>query len=411
MRLPGYRDIHLTYCTNVHPGETLSEVEDALRQHVAPVRHQLGIERFGVGLRLAARAAEQLDHPAAIDRFKALLDELGLYVFTLNGFPFGTFHDQRVKAQVYEPDWRSEERLQYSNRLARLLAQLLPPGMPGSISTVPLGFRNTVGPDDEPQLVSNLLRHVAVLHELQEQSGHTLSLALEPEPHCCLETLREAADFLERGPFANAAVQQFAHLTGLSQTQAEQCLRKHLGVCLDACHMTVEYEEPATSVAHLAARGIAIAKLQISAGLRCELTGEPSVDNPLLDELKAFDDEVYLHQVVERRDQRLFRYLDLPEAFSSHRADDQAPREWRIHFHVPVFMEALGRFSSTRTELQQLLALQRLNPISSHLEVETYTWQVLPESLRPTSLTDALVKELRWTLSELERPQTLSEDG
>ncbi|HEX2882893.1 MAG TPA: hypothetical protein VHO25_25415, partial [Polyangiaceae bacterium] len=159
MRLTGQSDVHLTYCTNVHPGESLGEVEEALRSHVAPVRRELGVERFGVGLRLAARAAEQLDHPDALRRFKALLDELGLYVFTLNGFPFGAFHNQRVKEQVYEPDWRSEQRLQYSNRLARLLAQLLPSGMNGSISTVPLGFRNTVGPNDEPQLVSNLLRH------------------------------------------------------------------------------------------------------------------------------------------------------------------------------------------------------------------------------------------------------------
>jgi sugar phosphate isomerase/epimerase len=407
MRLTGQSDVHLTYCTNVHPGESLGEVEQALRSHVAPVRRALGVKRFGVGLRLAARAAEQLDHPDALRSFKALLDELGLYVFTLNGFPFGAFHNQRVKEHVYEPDWRSEERLQYSNRLARLLAQLLPSGMNGSISTVPLGFRNTVGSNDEPKLVANLLRHVAFLHELREQSGCTLTLALEPEPHCRLETLAEAVDFLERGPFGAAGVQDLARETGLSPGQAEQSLRRQLGVCLDACHMTVEYEEPASTLSQLTSRGIAIAKLQISAGLRCELTGKASLDEPLLSELSTFADDVYLHQVVERRGAQLFRYLDLPEAFRAYRADDDgAPREWRVHFHVPVFMNTLGRFSSTRTDLQQLLALQRQKPFSSHLEVETYTWQVLPEAVRPASLSEALVNELSWTLSELGQPPT-----
>lgn len=402
MKLTGTGDVHLTYCTNVHPGEDLSDIEKALRSHTVQVRRELGVDRFGVGLRLAARAAEQLEQPNALPRFKALLDELGLYVFTLNGFPYGTFHSQRVKEQVYEPDWRSEDRLQYSNRLARLLAQLLPPDTAGSISTVPLGFRDSIDASHEPQLVSNLLRHVAYLHELREQSGRTLSLALEPEPHCRLETLLEAADFLERGPFANAGLQELARLTGLSLAEAAHTVRRHLGVCLDACHMTVEFEEPANTVAQLQSRGIAINKLQISCGLRCELSGEADADRSVLSELATFADEVYLHQVVERRGERLFRYLDLPDAFHAYQSSaDRGPREWRIHFHVPVFMNTLGQFSSTRNDLQQLLALQRTNPFSSHLEVETYTWQVLPETIRPASLTGALVNELAWTLSEL----------
>lgn len=411
MRLPilstmAPNDVHLTYCTNVHPGESLAEVEHALRNHVAQVRRDLNVELFGVGLRLAARAAEELDQPHALQRFRDLLDELGLYVFTLNGFPYGAFHQQRVKEQVYEPDWRSEERLHYSNRLARLLAALLPAGMMGSISTVPLGFRDSIAREHEPRLVTNLLRHVAALHELREHLGCTLSLALEPEPHCHLETLRETADFLERGPFAATGVTELARLTGLSPSEAEQCVRRHLGVCLDACHMTVEFEEPANSVSWLQSRGIAINKLQISAGLRCELSGDPGTDRAVLDELATFADDVYLHQVVERRDGQLFRHLDLPKAFQSYQGTSGgAPREWRIHFHVPVFMKTLGRFSSTRSDLQQLLTLQRDAPFSSHLEVETYTWQVLPEALRPASLTGALVNELTWTLAELGHPQ------
>jgi hypothetical protein len=254
-------------------------------------------------------------------------------------------------------------------------------------------------------LVTNLLRHVAALHQLREHTGRTLSLALEPEPHCHLETLREAANFLERGPLANAGVAELALLTGLSHNEAEQCVRRHLGVCLDACHMTVEFEEPASTVSLLQSRGIAINKVQISAGLRCELSGDPNVDRATLDELATFADDVYLHQVVERRGEQLFRHLDLPEAFQSYRSTAHDAREWRIHFHVPVFMKTLGRFSSTRNDLQQLLALQRTAPFSPHLEVETYTWQVLPAAIRPASLTGALVNELKWTLAELGYPQ------
>jgi hypothetical protein len=351
---------------------------------------------------LSAKAAEQLDQPAALQRFKALLEELGLYVFTLNGFPYGQFHDQRVKEHVYEPDWRSEQRLNYSNRLARLLAQLLPPGTTGSISTVPLGFRANLTTDDEPALVHNLLRHVAHLHQLREQLGCTLALALEPEPHCRLETMQEAADFLDRGPFSAAAMLELARLTGLSPAQAEQAVRRHLGVCVDACHMAVEFEDPTGTVAMLRARNIPVHKLQISAGLRCELSGDARTDQAVLSELATFADQVYLHQVVERRGDALFRYLDLPEAFQSYQdMPDRSPREWRIHFHVPVFMGNLGRFSSTRVDLERLLAIQRDTPFTSHLEVETYTWQVLPDAVRPSSLTQALVHELDWTLGEL----------
>jgi hypothetical protein len=165
--------------------------------------------------------------------------------------------------------------------------------------------------------------------------------------------------------------------------------------------MTVEFEEPESSVAWLQSRGIAINKVQISAGLRCELSGNPNIDRPVLDELGAFADDVYLHQVVERRGGQLYRHLDLPDAFQSYQSTANDAREWRIHFHVPVFMKTLGRFLSTRDDLQRLLALQRVAPFSEHLEVETYTWQVLPEAVRPTSLTEALVNELTWTLAEL----------
>jgi len=402
MKLDASGSTHLSYCTNVHPGESLGEVEQALRSHVAQIGKGIQASPFGVGLRLSALAARQLDEPRQLRQFQDLLEELGLYVFTLNGFPYGAFHGQRVKEHVYDPDWRSLERVDYSNRLARLLAALLPSKTAGSISTVPLGFRPNLARHDEPRVVANLLQHVTQLHRLREQIGCTITLGLEPEPHCYLETLHEAVDFLERGPFSAAGVQELSRLTGQSAAQAADTLRRHLGVCLDACHMTVEFEDPAETVKLLEDRGICVSKLQISAGLRCNLSGDREQDTQVLSELRSFSEDVYLHQVVERKGSQLARYLDLPDAFQAYdEAADRQPREWRIHFHVPVFLETLGRFSSTRRELQQLLALQRATPFTSHLEVETYTWDVLPRANRPQNLAQAIIHELEWSLGEL----------
>ncbi|HTM43810.1 MAG TPA: metabolite traffic protein EboE, partial [Polyangiaceae bacterium] len=282
MKLDAAGNVHLTYCTNVHPGETLQELEQIVTTHVSSVRQQLGIAHFGVGLRIAERAATTLAEPEQLARFKDLLTEAGLYAFTLNGFPYGTFHGAPVKEKVYQPDWRTQERLRYTNQLAKILSQLLPDGTSGSISTVPLGYRPNMTANDEPLLVSQLLNHVTVLHQIAEQTGRYIELGLEPEPNCYLETLEEAALFLQRGPFAQSGVEQFAKLTGLSSSRAEEVLRRHLGVCLDACHMAVEFEAPLEAVAMLKAAGVRITKLQVSAGLSCALGGDKQADAPHL---------------------------------------------------------------------------------------------------------------------------------
>jgi sugar phosphate isomerase/epimerase len=392
----------LSYCTNIHPGESLAEVERALATHTAAVRERLGVERFAVGLRLSAQAAQQLDTPDALARLRDLLTEHRLYLFTLNGFPYGAFHATRVKEQVYQPDWRDESRLHYTTRLARLLCALLPEGQQGSISTVPLGFRPTLSPSNEPHLSEQLLRQCAALHELHRSTGHHVALGLEPEPHCYLETLGEAADFLERGPFSQQGVNRFAAITGQTIGAAETTLRSHLGVCLDACHMAVEFEPPRETLAMLRSRGIAISKLQISAGLRGSLNGQREHDAQVVAALRALRDDVYLHQVVERRDGALHRYLDLPQALTAlGEAHSVHDCELRVHFHVPIYLEQLEHLHSTQQELRQLLAEQRRTPFTHHLEVETYTWDVLPRAARQTPLVEAIAREIEWASSEL----------
>jgi hypothetical protein len=391
---------HLTYCTNIHPGETWELTFENIRQHLLPVRRALAPEqRFGVGLRLSAVAAEALREPSTFADFRAFLAHHDLYVFTLNGFPFGPFHGTRVKEEVYQPDWLHQERLAYTNLLADLLAQLLPDGegLDGSISTVPGTFRPLAErPGAIESMAANLVRHVAHLLEIRERSGQMIALALEPEPMCFLETIEETAAFFEQHLFAPAAVRQLRDLTGLRAGDAGEALRRHLGVCYDVCHAAVEFEEPALSLDRLRNAGIAIPKLQLSSALRiAEATPE------VAEYLRPFDDGVYLHQVVERRHGELVRHLDLPPALDALAEGEGAGSEWRVHFHVPVFMDRLEHFDTTQGFLREILARHREQPISAHLEVETYTFGVLPEAYRRESVSDAITRELAWARDQL----------
>jgi sugar phosphate isomerase/epimerase len=328
---------HLGYCTNIHAGEAWAEVE-AVKRRVCPD------EPFGVGLRLSARAAREL--APQVGRVRAWLDAHGLYVFTINGFPYGDFHGTRVKEAVYLPDWLDDRRVEYTVLLGTILGRLLPSGVSGSISTVPGCFR--ARGVDEQRIADNLRRALDGLGDI--------ALALEPEPACLLETTREGVDFIDR------------HRLGAS-------------LCVDACHAAVEFED-------VAALPFA-AKVQLSCGLRVT-----RFDAAARTELARFADDVYLHQVVARRgDGTLARYLDLPDAL----ANEHESEEWRVHCHVPIFREALGAFHSTQPYLAAVIA-RRLAP---HLEVETYTWDVLPPELRAEPIEDAIARELAWVKEQL----------
>jgi sugar phosphate isomerase/epimerase len=390
---------HLTYCTNIHPGESLADVEEMLRVLVPDVKQRVCPDApFGVGLRLAARAATELEAPGALDRLRALLADGGLYVFTLNGFPYGAFHGQSVKERVYEPDWLTDERVRYTESLARVLTALLPEGMTGSISTVPGCFApRAQGPDAAGQMARRLANVAASLVDIERTTGKLLTLALEPEPACLLETTAETVTFFEQELFGATSLAAFAELTGLDKTGAERALRRHLGVCLDTCHASVEFERPRDALVALRAAGIAVPKIQLSAGLRLA-----PVQASALEALRAFDDHVYLHQTVAA-DQAgaLTRFLDLDRALEAARG--AAFNELRVHFHVPIFESELVPFSSTQDDLADLL--RYADELAPHLEVETYTFGVLPERFRTLSPTQAIARELEWAKSRLaERP-------
>ena len=378
---------HLTYCTNIHAGESWPEVEANLARHVTAVKARVSPDApFGVGLRLSARAAQELTD-GGLPGLRRLLADHDLYVFTINGFPYGTFHGAPVKQAVYRPDWLEPERIAYTDQLANLLAQLLPDGVDGTISTVPGCFRpradaySPVAADARTAdgratdaalaaIATNLRRSADHLAHIERTTGKRITLAIEPEPCCVIETLAEAIALFTD------------HLRGAS----------HLGLCLDACHAAVEYEDLPAALAALRAAGVPIAKVQLSAGLRIA-----PVDAAGRHAVARFADNVYLHQVIARRGRALARYIDLPDAL----ADPTAADEWRVHFHVPIVHPALGAFASTQDFLAELLAIQRRDPISSHLEVETYTWDVLPPELRDAPIADAIARELRWVIDRL----------
>ncbi len=384
-------DEHLTYCTNVHPGEELPAVLDALNAHLPRIKAIAAPDRrFGVGLRLSAIAAAALSDPSDL---AATLDRHGAYAFTLNGFPYGTFHGAVVKTAVYAPDWSAPARLAYTNRLADILAALLPSGVVGSISTVPLAYRPHAA-DRVDAITANLLRHVAHLIGIERTTGRRIALALEPEPCCALETIAEAVAWFETHLFARTATAALARSTGLSHGGAADAIRRHVGLCYDVCHAAVEFEDPATSIAQLRGAGIAIPKLQLSSALRI-----PAMTHDIARAIGAFDEAVYLHQVVTRRAGRLTRYLDLPDALAQ--IDSELGSEWRVHFHVPIFLRDLGTFSTTQDILAEVIELHRVEPIAPHLEVETYTWDVLAPEHRRGDLDAAIARELGWVVDRL----------
>ena len=388
----GAEGIHLTYCSNIHPGESWADVRANIGRYFPAVRDRVAPgQLFGIGLRLSARAARELGIGDALAEFREFLDRNKLYVFTINGFPYGTFHGTRVKEEVYLPDWRDEERLRYTDELADLLAQLLPDGVEGSISTVPGAFKPAMrNGADVDRIADNMLRHVAKLVDIKRRGGRHIALAIEPEPHCYLETVEESVRFFRGHLFSASAVRRLGELADLDPVAAADALHDHIGLCLDLCHAAVEFEDPAGCIRELAQAGIRITKLQISAGLRL-----PELTAAAVTALKQFDDPVYLHQVVEEGPNGIRRYVDLPEALAT--ATGKADgREWRVHCHVPIFMDDLGAFSSTQSFISEVLDIHRRRPVSGHLEVETYTWNALPEHLRAGGMEQAIARELNW---------------
>ena len=372
---------HLTYCSNIHAGETWAEIDHNIRTYLPQVRRKLGHEGpFGVGLRLSAEAALTLEQPDELKRLQTWLHDEDFYVFTINGFPYGRFHGTRVKEEVYLPDWKDPLRLDYTNRLAAILATLLPEGMQGSVSTAPGAFKpNMQAAADVKLFAANLREHARFLRELKQRTGKTITLAIEPEPCCYLETVDETIRFFE-------------------SELKDPAIREHIGVCFDACHMAVEFEDPGDALEKLKSAGVPIYKVQVSSALRLRFNESAAARAAFT----PFAEGTYLHQVVESDGATIRRYADLPDAFTATADEGNREREWRVHFHVPVFMpEQEDGLSTTQDFLIDLLHLLRADPSCVYLEVETYTWDVLPQSFRNVDIATAIARELDWVVQQL----------
>lgn len=357
----------ITYCTNIHPGESWQEISAAVRCHAPVVKKQVAPDGwFPLGLRLSGRAALEMTEQDADNFYKWCLDE-GLQITTVNGFPYGTFHNTPVKESVYLPDWRYAERLDYTRKLATLLSRWLPEGMTGSISTVPVGFRSCIGHDDFLRAKKNISVALDFLDNLAQETGKEILLSLEPEPGCYIETTLEVLDVYSR----------------LDLTPNQQNL---LAVCFDCCHQALQFEDPAESLQLLADNNIRIGHVQVSSALR--------LLHPDISLLKRFQESCYLHQTVGRKENdELLRYHDLGPAIED---SPDGVEEWRVHFHVPVFLDRTRESGSTRFFLEEILPLF---PPDTPMEVETYTWTVLPPELQSGSVTDCIVREIQWVQS------------
>ena len=380
------KGIHLAYCTNIHRGEGWDETFQGLKDYTLKVKDNVSNgEPFAIGLRLGNTAALELSEKGSgkIEEFVNWLEVNNCYVFTINGFPYGQFHGARVKEQVYRPDWTSNDRLEYTNLLFDILSKILPSEVSGSVSTLPGSFKEFIFDDEEQgdQIIRNLGFCGNHIKQLRESTGKDLHLGLEPEPLGWFENTTETINFFER--FRSVHGDKFNSI---------------IGVNYDTCHLAIEYENANESLSLLKEKNIRISKLHLSSALKLE------PDSKTLNYLESYEEDVYLHQVIARYENgKLIRFRDLPDAIRDLKNNSgESAVEWRVHFHIPLHASPSEGFSDTKDHIKQTLEVLSLDPIlCSHLEMETYTWEVLPKSMQSNDVVDQLSLEYKWTLDEL----------
>jgi sugar phosphate isomerase/epimerase len=389
--------IHLTYCTNIHPAEGWTAVFANLRRFAPALKARLSPSGpFGLGLRLSAVEASELQQPRTLSDFKRFLDDEGLYVAIINGFPYGRFHGTPVKAAVYAPDWRDEARVRYTLDLLEILAALLPEAVDGGISTAPLSYKPWIAsaPDADWQTMAlNVTRVAEAMARVKARDGATIHLDIEPEPDCAIETSAEAVAFFERWLLPVGAP-YLAERLGSTVEAARAHLFEHVRVCFDCCHFAVEYEEPLAAIERLHGAGIRVGRVQLSSALRVPLAGGADA----IERLRPFADPVYLHQVVEKGNGAPRHFPDLAPAIAD--AHGRVTGEWRIHFHVPLFTSRYEAFESTQSYVREVIETVLQSGATRHLEIETYTWDVLPAGLK-MDLLESIAREYTWVLETI----------
>lgn len=390
---------HLSYCTNIHSGESWKDHFAALKENFPGIRKAVcGDQAMGIGLRLSNSASLDIQAAEELKEFKEWLTANNAYVFTMNGFPYGDFHHAVVKDNVHAPDWTSKERVDYTIRLFNTLAKLLPEGMEGGISTSPLSYRFWFPDKDDFQkavliATKNIIEIAEELIRIGQNTGVKMHLDIEPEPDGILESASEFIDWFEN-VLMPLSKQILPGRLSISPEEAEQLIKEHICLCYDVCHFAIGYESHADVIELLGNKGIRVGKIQISAALKADLPLNPELRSGIANAFANYNEPTYLHQVVARKDDGLLmRYRDLPEALNDY--TNPLVREWRAHFHVPVFIRELGLLQSTQEDISEVLKIQKNRSFTEHMEVETYTWEVLPEELK-VPIGESIVRELNW---------------
>ena len=387
---------HLTYCSNIHAVESWSATFSNLKEYTTKVRDGLTKESFGIGLRLSNEASLEILEGNNLKLFKDWLEKENMYVFTINGFPYGGFHNQVVKDYVHTPDWTTTDRLSYTKRLFDILAVLLPEGLDGGVSTSPLSYRFWHKDEEAMEQTKNtscdhLAEIVVHLDQIKKVTGKILHLDMEPEPDGILETTAEFVDYFNNYMLQRGAI-SISKSLGINLDVACSLVREHFQLCYDVCHFAVGFEIPEKAISNILDAGIKIGRIQISAALGSgEITS--TEDRSLVKEqLKRFDEPTYLHQaVIKQNDNELIRFPDLGVALDA--LDNPDYKEIRTHYHVPVFTETYERLLSTQQDIIDTLAVWSQKNFTNNLEVETYTWDVLPKAMQ-TDIVRCVIREL-----------------
>jgi sugar phosphate isomerase/epimerase len=374
------------YCTNVHAGADLDSTRANLAEHALAVKDLLSPDApIGVGLWLSATAARKLLASDGVAEFAAWLSDVGLIPFTLNGFPYGDFHKDVVKHDVYRPTWCDPQRMQYTLDLIEILDALLPKGMEGSISTLPLMWGNpSPNATKMAACAANLMRVCGRLSRLEAERNRLIYLCLEPEPGCALQRSDDVVRFFEE------------YL--LPQGDRKQTCR-YLRICHDICHAAVMFEEQDEALRRYRSAGIAVGKVQVSSALVLPLDRIPSSERlAAIEHLREFAEDRYLHQTTIRQspDAEPVFFEDLPMAIESVESSSMPGGEWRVHFHVPICLDRFGLLETTSEQILQCIQAAEDTPDLTHFEVETYAWGVLPDHLRRPKLADGIAAELMW---------------
>jgi hypothetical protein len=380
----------LGYCSNIHPGEIWDEHFTELQKYLPEIKKQVCPEKsFGFGLRIANLASIELcNQPEKIKALKDWLSKEDLFVYTLNGFPFGGFHHAKVKDEVHKPDWTSIERLEYTKRLADILVEIMPNDLSkAGISTSPLSYTFWWKANEMPEAfrrsTNQIVELALYLHDLKAKTGKSIHLDIEPEPDGLLGNHQDFIRWYEEDLLGN-------------HVKLEAILREHIQICFDVCHYGVSFDNIENALNELKSKGIGVGKIQISSALKVDLSTNFEQG---IAALTPYQEPIYLHQVrAIQHSNQLVSFKDLDVALEE---IDPTYKEARVHFHVPIFLESFGRVESTQHEINKCLAYQKLHRISDQMEIETYTWGVLPKEFQKP-MEESIAREINWVLRQLD---------